>query len=153
MHDPVPEQGAYLRSVVGGHTRYYGVPMNGPSLTVFRKEIGRLWMKALMRRSQKHRLTWDRMKRLIDRWLPPAQCSFILILLFVCASLPEARTVCGKTARTDLCGGCRATGIPTAIAPGGGYMLTCGTADLTEARPENLRAMIDAAKEYGVYRK
>jgi len=38
-------------------------------------------------------------------------------------------------------------------APGGGYILTSGTADLTEARPENLRAMIDAAKEYGVYRK
>jgi len=73
MHDPVPEQGAYLRSVVGGHIAYYGVPMNGPSLTVFRKEIGRLWMKALMRRSQRHRLTWDRMKRLVDRWLPPAR--------------------------------------------------------------------------------
>jgi hypothetical protein len=26
MHDPVPEQGAYLRSVVTGHARYYGVP-------------------------------------------------------------------------------------------------------------------------------
>jgi uroporphyrinogen-III decarboxylase len=38
-------------------------------------------------------------------------------------------------------------------APGGGYMLTSGTADLTEAKPENIRAMIDAAKEYGVYKK
>jgi group II intron reverse transcriptase/maturase len=73
MHDPVPEQGAYLRSVVGGHTRYYGVPMNEPSLSVFRKEIGRLWEIVLKRRSQKHRLTWDRMKRLVDRWLPPVR--------------------------------------------------------------------------------
>ena len=73
MHDPIPEQGAYLRSVVGGHIRYYGVPMNGPSLSVFRKEVGRLWWIVLKRRSQKHRMTWDRMKRLVDRWLPLAR--------------------------------------------------------------------------------
>jgi len=73
MHDPVPEQGAYLRSVVGGHIRYYGVPMNEPSLSAFRKEIGRLWEIVLKRRSQKHRMTWDRMKRLMDRWLPPVR--------------------------------------------------------------------------------
>jgi RNA-directed DNA polymerase len=72
MHDPVPDQGAYLRSVVGGHIRYYGVPMNGPSVSAFRKEVCQLWWKALKRRSHKHRLVWDRMKRLMDRWLPPA---------------------------------------------------------------------------------
>ena len=31
-----------------------------------------------------------------------------------CASLPEAGARCGKSARRDLCGGCRVTGIPTA---------------------------------------
>jgi RNA-directed DNA polymerase len=70
MHDPVPEQGAYLRSVIMGHARYYGVPMNGPSVAAFRKEVCWLWSKVLKRRSQKHNLTWERMKRLIDRWLP-----------------------------------------------------------------------------------
>jgi len=73
MHDPVPKQGAYLRSVVGGHFRYYAIPMNGPSLSAFRKEIGRLWCKVLRRRSHKHSLAWDRMKRLMDRWLPLAR--------------------------------------------------------------------------------
>ena len=73
MHDPVPEQGAYLRSVVGGHIRYYGVPMNGPSVSAFRKEVCQLWWKVLKRRSHKHRLVWDRMKRLMDRWLPLAR--------------------------------------------------------------------------------
>jgi len=73
MHHPVPEQGAYIRSVVGGHFRYYGVPMNGPSLSAFRKEVGRLWYKVLRRRSHKHRLIWNRMKRLMDRWLPLAR--------------------------------------------------------------------------------
>ena len=28
LHDPVPEVGSWLRSVVGGHVRYYGVPTN-----------------------------------------------------------------------------------------------------------------------------
>jgi hypothetical protein len=36
-------------------------------------------------------------------------------------------------------------------APGGGYVLA-GGATATEARPENLRAMMEAAKEYGVYK-
>ena len=32
-----------------------------------------------------------------------------------CASLPEVGAQCGSSARWDLCGGCRVTGIPTAI--------------------------------------
>ncbi|MFH1758349.1 MAG: hypothetical protein ABH969_09915, partial [Pseudomonadota bacterium] len=70
MPDPVPEQGAYLRSVIMGHNRYYGVPMNRPSVAAFRKRGCWLWWKVLNRRSQKHNLIWDRMKRLIDRWIP-----------------------------------------------------------------------------------
>jgi RNA-directed DNA polymerase len=73
MHDPVPEQGAYLRSVLMGHVRYYGVPMNGPAVAAFRMEVCWLWSKVLKRRSQKHSLTWDRMERLVDRWLPVAR--------------------------------------------------------------------------------
>jgi len=70
MHDPVPEQGAYLRSVVRGHCRYYGVPMNGPALNAFRYAVGWIWCRTLRRRSQRHRLPWTRMRRLISRWLP-----------------------------------------------------------------------------------
>ena len=32
----------------------------------------------------------------------------------VCASIPEAGAQCVSSARWDLCGGCRVTGIPTA---------------------------------------
>lgn len=38
-------------------------------------------------------------------------------------------------------------------APGGGYLLQCGTAGVDEAKIENLRAMWEAAVEYGVYKK
>ena len=73
MHRPIREQGAWLRSVVGGHIRYYGVPMNTRALSTFRFQVGRLWMRTLRRRSQRHRLTWTRMLGHINRWLPPAR--------------------------------------------------------------------------------
>lgn len=73
MHDPIPEQGRWLRSVVGGHLRYYGVPMNSHALSLFRFQVGWLWQRALSRRSQNGRVAWARMRRLIDRWLPPAR--------------------------------------------------------------------------------
>jgi RNA-directed DNA polymerase len=73
MHRPLREQGAWLRSVVGGHLRYYGVPTNYPALSTFRFRVGWLWFRTLRRRSQRTRLTWARMRRHIDRWLPPAR--------------------------------------------------------------------------------
>ena len=75
MHQPIPEQGKWLQAVVRGHFRYYGVPMNQSALTVFRFRIGWLWHRSLSRRSQNGRVLWDRMRRLITRWLPlPALC-------------------------------------------------------------------------------
>jgi len=71
MHDSVPEQGRWLRSVVGGHIRYYGVPLNSRALSLFRFKVGWLWRRALSQRSQNGRITWSRMRRLIERWLPP----------------------------------------------------------------------------------
>src|SRR6202162_5226997 len=73
MGDPIPEVGQWLRSVVGGHIRYYGVPTNRAALYTFRFQVGRFWHRTLLRRSQKARVLWDRMRRLIDRWLPPAR--------------------------------------------------------------------------------
>jgi group II intron reverse transcriptase/maturase len=73
MHRPIRAQGAWLRSVVSGHVRYYGVPMNNRALYLFRHQVGWLWMRTLRRRGQRHRLTWARMYRYIDRWLPPAR--------------------------------------------------------------------------------
>ena len=72
MHDPVSEVGEWLKSVVGGHIRYFGVPGNRYALAYFRLTVSRLWHRALTRRSQKGRVQWKRMQRLIHRWLPPA---------------------------------------------------------------------------------
>jgi RNA-directed DNA polymerase len=49
--------------------------MNQPALRLFRFHIGRLWHRALSRRSQNGRLLWTRIGRLINRWLPfPVIC-------------------------------------------------------------------------------
>jgi group II intron reverse transcriptase/maturase len=75
MHEPIPDQGKWLQAVVRGHVRYYGVPMNQPALAVFRFRVGWLWHRSLSRRSQNGGVRWDRMRRLITRWLPlPAVC-------------------------------------------------------------------------------
>jgi hypothetical protein len=70
LHASIPEQGAYLRSVLVGHVRYYGVPRNGPSLMAFRSALGLVWRAALRRRSQTARVTWVRLARLTGHWLP-----------------------------------------------------------------------------------
>ena len=70
---PVPEQGAWMRSVLQGHAAYYAVPGNSDAVVAFRTEITRHWLKALRRRSQRTRLTWARMGRLAKRWLPPVR--------------------------------------------------------------------------------
>jgi len=70
LHWPVPVVGKWLRVVLLGHYRYYGVPGNSRKLGAFRYHLSQLWFKALRRRSQRHRLKWERMGRLMGLWLP-----------------------------------------------------------------------------------
>jgi RNA-directed DNA polymerase len=69
-HDPVPDQGIWLASVINGHMNYYAVPGNGKAVRAFREQAVRYWYTSLRRRSQKTRLTWERMGRLARRWIP-----------------------------------------------------------------------------------
>ena len=71
-HQPVPEQGWWLASVVRGHRAYYAVPGNRVAVASFRTQVTKLWHEALERRSQRARVSWARMNRLATRWLPPA---------------------------------------------------------------------------------
>ncbi len=72
-HWSIPEVGRWLAAVVRGHVRYYGVPGNGPRISAFRFAIGRLWFRALRRRSQNDRSSWKRARRLIDKYIPGAR--------------------------------------------------------------------------------
>ena len=62
-----------MASVVRGHLAYYAVPGNTDAVAAFRTQVTRYWFKALRRRSQRNRLSWGRMNRLANRWLPPAR--------------------------------------------------------------------------------
>ncbi|HEX7039557.1 MAG TPA: group II intron reverse transcriptase/maturase [Trueperaceae bacterium] len=69
-HLPVPEQGRWLASVIAGHQAYYAVPGNAKAVRSFREQAIRHWRHALRRRSQRNRVTWERMKRIASRYLP-----------------------------------------------------------------------------------
>jgi group II intron reverse transcriptase/maturase len=73
LHRPVPVVGRWLASLLRGHYAYYGVSYNSRALGAFRHHVSVLWYRTLRRRSQRTRLTWERMRRLIEKWLPPAR--------------------------------------------------------------------------------
>jgi RNA-directed DNA polymerase len=75
LHRPVPEVGRWLESVVRGHLAYYAVPGNIKVVAAFCDQIKRYWYRALRRRSQRARLSWERMRRLAARWLPTPRVS------------------------------------------------------------------------------
>jgi RNA-directed DNA polymerase len=70
MHEPIPEQGGWLRQVVAGFFNYHAVPTNSDALEAFRYYVTVLWHRSLRRRSQKGTMNWERIARLADDWLP-----------------------------------------------------------------------------------
>src|SRR5437899_1766401 len=70
MHDPVPQPGQWLKSVVQGYFNYHAVPGNLTSLGVIRDRVLALWWRTIRRRSQKHRISWTRILELAQRWIP-----------------------------------------------------------------------------------
>jgi group II intron reverse transcriptase/maturase len=69
-HDPVPEVGKWLASIIRGHLNYYAVPLNFEAIAAFHYQVVRLWRRGLSRRSHKAKVTWERMRRIARRFLP-----------------------------------------------------------------------------------
>jgi group II intron reverse transcriptase/maturase len=69
-HQPIPEQGRWLAQVVSGFFNYHAVPTNFRALQAFRDHVRDLWRRSLRRRSQRDGMTFERMKRLANDWLP-----------------------------------------------------------------------------------
>jgi RNA-directed DNA polymerase len=72
-HDSNVAVGAWLRLVVQGYFNYHAVPGNSRRLQVFRRGVARHWQAVLRRRGSHRRATWERVGRLVDRWLPPVR--------------------------------------------------------------------------------
>jgi RNA-directed DNA polymerase len=70
MHQPIPDQGDWLKQVVTGYFNYHAVPTNSRALSSFRIEVTRRWQQVLGRRSQKGAIAWARMTKLVDDYLP-----------------------------------------------------------------------------------
>jgi group II intron reverse transcriptase/maturase len=72
MHRAVREQWATLSQKLRGHFGYYGVEGNSRAISLFAFEVYSVWRWYLNRRSQRARMTWERMKQLSSRYpLPP----------------------------------------------------------------------------------
>jgi RNA-directed DNA polymerase len=72
-HQPIPEQGKWLAQVVRGYFAYHAVPTNSASIRAFRHYVVDLWRRSLSRRSQRGRVTWQRIKQIADDLLPRAK--------------------------------------------------------------------------------
>lgn len=70
MHDRIAETGKWLQSVVRGYFNYHAIPENRAALETFRSDIIRAWLGSLRRRGQRRRITWDRFRPHIRRWIP-----------------------------------------------------------------------------------
>jgi group II intron reverse transcriptase/maturase len=93
MTESIPEQGKYLRAVLTGHARYYGVPGNGPALSVFRHELTRHWGRTLRRRGNRCVPPWERLRRHLRHWLPPPR---------ICHPWPSQRFVVTTRGRSPV---------------------------------------------------
>jgi RNA-directed DNA polymerase len=69
-HDPIPEVGKWLASIIRGHFNYYAVPLNFDAIEAFHHQVICLWKRGLSRRSHKAKVTWVRMRRIARRFLP-----------------------------------------------------------------------------------
>ena len=72
-HERVAVIGAWLTRVLSGYFEYHAVPSNLKRLEGFRTEVCRAWRHALLRRSQRHRLSWERFNRLTRKYVPPCR--------------------------------------------------------------------------------
>ena len=72
-HQPIPETGKWLAQVVSGYFGYHAVPTNSAAMSAFRYHVIVLWHRQLCRRSQRARVVWDRMTKLVDDFIPKAR--------------------------------------------------------------------------------
>jgi len=70
MHQPIPEQGKWLRNVVIGYYNYFAVPTASRAIEAFRYYVCEHWLRTLRRRGQKDHMTWERIAKIAEHWLP-----------------------------------------------------------------------------------
>ena len=72
-HESIKDTLKWSQSVVRGYFQYHAVPGNEHRLRAFRKDVLRLWLHQLRRRSQRSRWTWERFLERLAVQIPFAQ--------------------------------------------------------------------------------
>ena len=115
MHQPIPEQGRWLRQVKAGRFAYYAVPTNSRALSALRHYVTDRWRRTLQRQSQRDGFIWERMTKLVNDWLPPPRIlhPWPDVRFDVKHPRSEPDALIGRV--LDLCGGRPVMAVPTAI--------------------------------------
>jgi hypothetical protein len=80
-HLPLADQHQTLGQKLLGHFAYYGITANSASLARFRHAVIRIWRKWLSRRRRGMFIAWDRMTRLLERYVLPAAAAIHSVYL------------------------------------------------------------------------
>ena len=70
LHGAIGNTAKWLQRVVRGYFQYHAIPGNQARLRAFRKDVLRLWLRQLRRRSQRSRWTWKRFMEGLGALLP-----------------------------------------------------------------------------------
>jgi hypothetical protein len=70
-HQPVRDQWTALKRKLLGHFGYFGITGNFRALRSLRHRVCGVWRKWLSRRSQRARISWEEMNRLLERYPLP----------------------------------------------------------------------------------
>jgi group II intron reverse transcriptase/maturase len=69
-HDGIHVLGKWLRAVITGYMNYHAIHGNLGTMNTFRSEVIKAWFAALRRRGQKARLTWEKFRPWVRKWIP-----------------------------------------------------------------------------------
>jgi len=73
MHEAIGDTVKWLQAVLRGYFRYHAVPGNEERLWRFRRDVLRIWLRQLRRRSQRSRWTWERFLERLGNQLPAVE--------------------------------------------------------------------------------
>ena len=71
MHEPLALVGEWLRKVVPGYYQYHAIPGNLDRLSRLWASVATALADHLAAPEPTWRSPWDRLRRLLDRWIPP----------------------------------------------------------------------------------
>jgi len=115
MHEPIPLQGKWLRQVVRGYFAYHAVPTNSKSMSTFRHYVTDPLAKGAPAPESTGPIYMGTDSSTCCGVLTSSPYPSSLAERTLRRQIPKVGARCVKHARRDLCGGCSAMGIPTAI--------------------------------------